>query len=71
MTAFSPAELLGRIPGLPISADKARHLRTLPCACGGTITADPRDPRREVIQHNESAWHCDWWTRAERKDWEE
>jgi hypothetical protein len=34
--------------------------RTLPCACGGTITADPADAGPAVLRHNRSRRHAAW-----------
>ena len=31
--------------------------RTLPCACGGTVTADPDDPAQGVQLHQREAIH--------------
>ena len=34
--------------------------RTLPCACGGTVTADPAEPTRGVQLHQREAVHKQW-----------
>ena len=35
-------------------------LRTVQCACGGWITADPRDPTDEVRRHQGGRQHIEW-----------
>lgn len=39
--------------------------RKLPCACGGSVTADPRQPTAYVAAHNRGARHRAWWAAAE------
>jgi len=68
MRAFSAAETAGHIANRAL-ADRPLRLRTLPCACGGEITADVTDPVSEVQRHNRTLAHRLWWARIERKDW--
>lgn len=34
--------------------------RTVPCACGATVTADPSDPMPGVASHNAGTAHRAW-----------
>ena len=70
VTAFSAAETAGHIANRAL-ADRPLRLRTLPCACGGEITADVTDPTPEVQRHNQTLLHRLWWSRLEREAWDE
>jgi len=48
---------------------EAEHIRTVPCACGGYITADRRHPFLQVARHNRTVEHQSWWALA-RIDWQ-
>lgn len=48
-----------------VGADDTR-LQTLPCACGGRVTADPAAPAKGVAQHNSTGRHKAW--RAAREE---
>lgn len=39
-------------------------VRTEPCLCGGSITADDADPGPEVLRHMRTRRHADWRRRA-------
>ena len=68
MTTWSEAEQAGRIAGATLT-DKKLRLRTVPCACGGEITADAADPGPEVRRHNHTVNHRIWWIKNE-PDWQ-
>jgi len=66
VTAFSPAEMTGRIANAG-PMDHPLRLRTERCDCGVEIVADVRDPGPEVLRHNRTTWHRGWWRRVERE----
>lgn len=41
-------------------AGATTHLETKPCACGGSVTADPQRPAQGVAAHNFSPRHRAW-----------
>lgn len=47
-------------------ADPAHGLVSVPCACGGMVTADPIQPAKGVQAHNYTSRHRGW--RANRED---
>ncbi len=64
MTAWSRPEMTGRIAGAWLT-DKPLRLRTIPCACGGEITADRDDPGEAVRRHNATAQHLRYCARSD------
>ena len=62
MTAWSAAEICGRVPDILLTD---RPLRTMACACGLPITADPTDPRPGIEAHNARSTHREWRLRHE------
>jgi hypothetical protein len=70
VTAWSGPELAGHVANA-MTTDRPLRLRTLPCACGGEITADLHDPTPQVQRHNRTLQHRAWWARLERQDWDQ
>ena len=67
MTAWSGPELVGQVANRAMT-DRPLRVRTVPCACGGEITADVTDPGPEVKRHNETLRHRVWWIRIEQAE---
>ena len=68
MSTWSEPEQAGRIAGATLT-DRPLRLRTVPCACGGEITADAANPADEVRRHNRTVAHRIWWIQHE-SDWQ-
>lgn len=51
--------MVNRIPTSPASEAVGR-LETRPCACGGTVTADPNAPAKGVAAHQFTGRHKAW-----------
>lgn len=53
----------------PVARVPTAALRTVPCACGGYVTAAPEKPYHDVLRHNRTVEHRAWWTRV-RGEWQ-